>query len=178
MTMIRTISLSALIGLGLVACGGSGEPATRTTPIPGSTTVAEVTTPSSDGPDIHPGLASRVAIAVADLSERLGVPESEIEVISAQPVVWPDASLGCPEPGMQYAQVTTDGALIELGSDGTTYSYHMGGSTYEPFLCENPTLPESSTATTLGEGIPPTITRDDLNPDTTDQSVPPPRYDD
>ncbi len=109
---------------------------------------------------------------MADLSERLGVPEADIEVISAQPVVWPDASLGCPEPGMQYAQVTTDGALIELGSAGTTYSYHMGGSTYEPFSCENPagTIPPKDTTGT-------TVTLDSLVPDPTDESVPPPGFD-
>ena len=171
MKLMRTLSLVALIGLVLSACGaGQGGAAT-------TTTVADVTTSSSGEANVHPGLSSRVAIAVADLSERLGVSESEIEVISAQPVVWPDASLGCPEPDMQYAQVATDGALIELRSDDTTYSYHMGGSTYEPFLCESPVLPEKSTATTL-EGTPPTVTRDDLKPDPTDQSVPPPRYDD
>jgi hypothetical protein len=121
---------------------------------------------------VHPGLASRVTLAVADLSERLAVAETEIEVISAQPVSWPDSSLGCPEPGMQYAQVVTDGALIELGSGGQTYSYHMGGSTYVPFLCESPagSIPPKDTSGS-------TITLPELDPDPTDESVPPPGYD-
>lgn len=162
---MRTLFLVALIGLVLAACGAglAGDATTTSTVV--ATTVGQVTTTPAGGPTIEPGLSSRVAIAVADLAGRLGVPESEIEVLSAQPVVWPNTSLGCPEPGMQYAQVATDGALIELRSEGTTYSYHMGGSTYEPFLCESPTLPEKSTATTLV-------------PEETDQSVPPPRYDD
>ena len=147
MNLMRTMSLVALVAMVLTACG-AGEAGDTTIPSTiVSTTVPGVTTSSSGEPNVHPGLASRVALAVADLAERLGVPESEIEVISAQPVVWPDSSLGCPEPGMQYAQVATDGALIELRFDGTTYSYHMGGSTYEPFLCESPTVPEKSTAT-------------------------------
>ncbi len=170
---MRTLFCVVLVGVVLAACGAglAGDATTTSTAVP--TTVVEVTTTPAGGPTIEPGLNSRVAIAVADLSGRIGVSESEIEVISAQPVVWPDASLGCPQPGMQYAQVATDGALIELGSQGTTYSYHMGGSTYEPFLCESPsgTIPPKDTTGT-------TITRDDLKPDPTDQSVPPPRYDD
>jgi hypothetical protein len=180
MKQMRTYVLLALIGLLLAACGASDTAETTTTSSAAPTTVAGVTTTSSPGePAVHPGLTSRVALAVADLSERLAVPESEIEVVSAQPVTWPDSSLGCPEPGMQYAQVLTDGALIELESAGTSYSYHMGGSTYVPFLCETPVLPQKSTGTTLDpEGPVTTITRDDLKPDPTDQSVPPPRYDD
>jgi hypothetical protein len=170
---MRTLVSLALAALALASCG-AGETAETTTPSTAvSTTVAGVTpTSSPDDPAVHPGLASRVALAVTDLAERLAVPESEIEVVSAQPVTWPDSSLGCPEPGMQYAQVMTDGARIELASGGTTYSYHMGGSTYVPFLCERPagSIPPKVTSGS-------TITVPELEPDPTDESVPPPGYD-
>jgi hypothetical protein len=39
-------------------------------------------------------------------------------------VDWSDTSLGCPEPGMAYAQVITPGYLIVLGAAGQTYEYH------------------------------------------------------
>lgn len=74
--------------------------------------------------------------AVADLSGRLGVDASDITVVGAELVEWSDASLGCPQPGMVYAQVPTDGSLIRLSAGGTEYRYHTGGTTYTPFLCE------------------------------------------
>ena len=52
-------------------------------------------------------------------------------------VVWPDVSLGCPEPDRQYATIVTDGAVIELAVDGAIYRYHAGGS-QTPFLCAAP----------------------------------------
>lgn len=87
--------------------------------------------------EIDPGLQPYIDIAVADLAERLAADPAEIAVNSATLVVWPDSSLGCPAPGQQYAQVTTDGALIVLTADGDEFRYHAGGSR-TPFLCEPP----------------------------------------
>jgi hypothetical protein len=87
--------------------------------------------------EIDPGLQPYIDIAVGDLAQRLSVEAANITVSSATLVVWPDSSLGCPAPGQQYAQVTTDGAIIVLLADDTEYSYHAGGSR-APFLCEKP----------------------------------------
>jgi hypothetical protein len=65
----------------------------------------------------------------------LSIELNTIDVSSAVLVSWPDSSLGCPQPGMQYAQVATDGSLITLSAAGKTYRYHSGGSR-TPFLCE------------------------------------------
>lgn len=59
----------------------------------------------------------------ADLASRLGVSEDEIKVVSAEAKNWSDASLGCPEKGMMYAQVITPGYRIILEVDGTQYDY-------------------------------------------------------
>ncbi len=67
---------------------------------------------------------------------RAAVEPEQITVVSAEAVVWPDASLGCPQPGMRYAQVPVDGALIQLEAAGRVYPYHTGGNQVEPFLCE------------------------------------------
>ena len=87
--------------------------------------------------DIDEGLAPYVRRARADLAKRLAVEPEAIDVISAVLVVWPDSSLGCPAPGMRYATVAVDGAVIELAADGRVHRYHSGGST-RPFLCERP----------------------------------------
>jgi hypothetical protein len=78
------------------------------------------------------GLTDR---AVKDLSGRLSVPLDQIEVLEAKAVVWPDASAGCPRPGMRYKQVPLEGALILLRVGDRVYRYHSGGGR-GLFLCE------------------------------------------
>ncbi len=99
--------------------------------------VPETTVPGPEEPGtIDPGLQPYIDIAVADLAQRLGIDASNIAVVSAEVTVWNDASLGCPEPGMNYAQVLEDGSLIVLEAQGTAYRYHSGGFR-QPFLCES-----------------------------------------
>lgn len=82
-----------------------------------------------------PALQPLVTQAVDDLAARLALDAGQIEVVEASAVVWPDSSLGCPQPGMAYKQVPQDGALIVLRADGQLYEYHTGGSR-GLFLCE------------------------------------------
>lgn len=81
------------------------------------------------------GMESLVEKAREDLAQRLSITISEISLLEAREVVWPDASLGCPQPGMAYKQVPEDGALIILQVEGLNYNYHAGGSR-GLFLCE------------------------------------------
>ena len=87
--------------------------------------------------DIDPGLQPFITMAVDDLAARLDIDPAEITPLSGVLVVWSDSALGCPQPGMQYAQVPVDGSVIELGAGGRVYRYHTGGST-TPFLCDQP----------------------------------------
>ena len=88
----------------------------------------------------NPNLQSLVKNARADLAHRLNIPESEISVLEARDVVWPDSSMGCPQPGMLYTEVLTPGYLILLEANGQKYEYHAGKSS-DIFLCEDPTPP-------------------------------------
>ncbi len=72
--------------------------------------------------------AELVAQAIADLAGRLGVAAEAIQVRSVEAVEWPDASLGCPQPGMVYAQVITPGYRIVLEAEGQAYEYHSSRS--------------------------------------------------
>lgn len=97
-------------------------------------------TPVSQAPlpvIVEPGLEGLVDQAKKDLAQRLSVDMEQIELLAAESVVWPDSSLGCPEPGMAYLQVLQDGMLILLSVGGQAYEYHSGGSR-GPFLCEQP----------------------------------------
>ena len=72
--------------------------------------------------------AAIVQTARNDLAKRLNVPDRSIELVGpVEEVTWPDASLGCPEPEMLYAQVLTPGYRIKLQSGGKVYDYHAGG---------------------------------------------------
>lgn len=69
--------------------------------------------------------ADRVtSLARHDLAKRIKVDEKKIETKSVKPTTWPDASLGCPLPGMMYAQVETPGFVIELAAADKSYTYH------------------------------------------------------
>lgn len=69
-------------------------------------------------------VAGLVAQAVADLAGRLAIAPDAVQVRAVEAVEWPDASLGCPQPGMMYAQVITPGYRIVLEAAGKTYEYH------------------------------------------------------
>jgi hypothetical protein len=84
---------------------------------------------------VEPGLEGLVSEAKEDLAQRLSISVDGIELLSAISVVWPDGSLGCPQPGMAYKQVPQDGVLIQLSVGGVVYNYHGGGSR-GLFLCE------------------------------------------
>ena len=88
---------------------------------------------------ITPGLQRIVDLAVANLTARTGVPAGDITVVAAETTTWPDAALGCPQPGRRYAQVPYDGAWVHLRAGGREYRYHTGGQVTEPFLCEQST---------------------------------------
>src|SRR6266508_128234 len=103
------------------------------------------TDPSLPIPAI-PGLQPLIEKAKADLSQRLSVSASQINMVETKEVFWPDASLGCPQPGITYTQVEVPGYLILLQSNGDEFEYHANIHNYV-FYCENPTPPILETPT-------------------------------
>ena len=55
-----------------------------------------------------------VLVARARLAELTGADAARIDVLEVEEVVWPDASLGVPQPDALYAQVETPGYLVIL----------------------------------------------------------------
>ena len=76
------------------------------------------------GAPMEPAARKVVELAREDLAARLKVSDQAIETSLVQSTNWPDSSLGCPKPGLSYAQMITPGYLIELRADGKTWSYH------------------------------------------------------
>jgi len=102
-----------------------------------------------------PEVKAVVGLAIEDLAGRLGLAPEAIQLVSVEPVEWSDASLGCPQPGMMYAQVITPGYRVVLEAEGQEYEYHSGGMR-DPFLCEQPlTVKPPAIKLDLTKTIPP-----------------------
>jgi len=84
-----------------------------------------------------PNLQSMIDKAKDDLAQRLSISTTQINIIEAKEVTWSNSSLGCPQPGMGYADVLTPGYLILLNANGQDYEYHAGKAGSLTY-CENP----------------------------------------
>jgi hypothetical protein len=153
--------LLLLVGLGSAGCSGEatpGAPQAIPTPTqPGSTETRGVeralptptirpsqpapagTTPASapGGTEVTPPLGAQEVVRLAreDLAQRLGVAVDQIQLVSVEAVDWSDTSLGCPQPGMMYAQVITPGYRVILEAGGQRYEYHTDTGRFV-VLCE------------------------------------------
>jgi len=72
-------------------------------------------------PELQP-LADK---AIDILADTLNVSPDEITILEIKRVEWRDASLGCPKPGMMYAQVITPGYLVKAEVNGEPQMVHM-----------------------------------------------------
>jgi hypothetical protein len=83
------------------------------------------------------GIEQEARVAVEHLAEELGVSPKQIEVLSVEKDEWPDASLGCPEPGRSYAQVVTPGYTVMLEAQGETFEVHTDREGRIVVLCDS-----------------------------------------
>jgi hypothetical protein len=150
----------ALLGSFLLSIAGCNQARTPAlleetlSPATNPPVAATQTEPETDGaqtqmtPTTQPfpssGMEFLVEKAKEDLAQRLSISVIEIDLIEAKAVTWPNASLGCPQPGMVYAEVLTPGYLILLNTDNEEYEYHASRST-EVIYCENPRSPVPGT---------------------------------
>ena len=79
--------------------------------------------PVDQQPDTLNDLQSR---AREVLATRLSVTAESLTLISDEIVQWSDASLGCPQEGMGWAQVITPGRRMTFRHNENTYEVHMG----------------------------------------------------
>ncbi len=92
-------------------------------------------------PDAAPG-PDLVAAAIQDAAQRTGVEPGTVEVPLAEPITWPDGSLGCPEPGLISTQALVPGYRIVVHADGRDFHYH-GADGALPAFCADPWTPDS-----------------------------------
>ena len=70
------------------------------------------------------------------LAEALGTTPDSPFLVAYEAVDWDDASLGCLEPGMMYAQVTTPGFRLMFDHQGARYEYHTNLDASVAALCQ------------------------------------------
>ncbi len=69
------------------------------------------------------------------LAEKLGVDEGDFQLVSAEGMGWSDASLGCPQEGMFYAQVLTSGYQLVFDLAGASYAVHTNSDGSHLVIC-------------------------------------------
>lgn len=91
-----------------------------------------------------------VQAAIADFAARHDVELDSVTIVTYADVTWPDGSLGCPKPGMQYTQALVPGQQLVLAMADSTESedsYHAGKSgTFR--YCASPQPPISGDSST------------------------------
>ncbi len=119
--MRRALALAlASIALMLAACGPSTTP-----PTPTPTPLAAAIPPASGATlVVPPESAALVDAALDDAASHLNVSRDTLRVDQVESRDWPDASLGCPQPGQLYSQVVTPGYLVMIASGGHQLEYH------------------------------------------------------
>ena len=145
MRSLRTILILMFMTTTLVACQGTEsftptpqeppaqpdspgalpESGARQTPAPTlpqeATDMTPVTPPDETAEKM-------VALVREHLAQRLSMTVDQIVLSDIKPVVWRDASLGCPKPGVDYIQMETPGYNILLQAGESTYNYHTDQS--------------------------------------------------
>jgi len=154
---MQHLTLLSLLILALVACGPHTQPTpedeavtdtpaqpvlddeagpdTPAQPAPGESPLPKLET-NSISPLPIPSLNPVAGAAVAYLAAELDVSPQEVTVLSFEAVQWSDASLGCPQPGMMYAQVITPGYRLLLQAKGKEYEIHTDQTGQVVVICQ------------------------------------------
>lgn len=73
---------------------------------------------------------------MADMATRAEADLNEFTIRRAEQVVFPDGSLGCPEPGQAYTMALVNGYVVEIEVDGDVYDYRITDKGFFK-LCES-----------------------------------------
>ena len=158
--------LAVLVGLLLVVgCAGQGTPAALPTqplqptvtpsPVPPTEIGLErpsdlITATPESTQGVDPVAAELVALARRQVARLYNLPEADVRVIDVASVAWPNAGLGCPQPGASYAAGHHDGYRIVLASGETQYIFHTDFDHVVECAAEDEVLPTETPEATAG----------------------------
>jgi hypothetical protein len=101
---LASLAASALAIAALAACRHSGPVGNPAPGVPGPAAVP-------------PAAVARVG---ESLARQLGVAPGDLVLVGWQAMTWADAALGCPQPGVLYAQATVPGYRLVFRTPGGT----------------------------------------------------------
>jgi hypothetical protein len=110
---------------------------------------SQITAPTEERPLVKPNVPQGILNPILNEAGALAkVPREQLVIVRAEAVVWNDGSLGCPEPGMEYAQALVNGYWVVINAAGQTYDFRVGpGGSFR--LCPagrgHPPLPSDAT---------------------------------
>ncbi len=89
--------------------------------------LASEATPARESPPMQSNIPKEILEPVLNKAAELAkISREQLVIVRAEPAVWNDGSLGCPEPGMQYTQALVNGYWIVIKAAGQTYDFRMG----------------------------------------------------
>jgi formylglycine-generating enzyme required for sulfatase activity len=114
----RAARLLLLLALVITACARRAQAPTPAPTLTTPPTEAPTVPPTGDQPD------AVIRLATEALATSLGVETSAIALVAMARQEFPDAALGCPQPGELAAAVITPGYTVVLSAGGTEYELH------------------------------------------------------
>ena len=135
----RRMAFVTAIVLAVAACGGNdGE--TWATETARAEPAAELGTPApqlnTSGPTGNETVPEGIEAAARKLlANELEIGEGDFKLDSSDRVGWSDASLGCPQEGMAYAQVITPGYKLIFDLADTSYAVHTNSDGSHMVIC-------------------------------------------
>jgi len=85
-------------------------------------------TPKQESSPMMTGVPKGILDPILKEATKLAnVPREQLVIVRAEAVVWNDGSLGCPEPGMEYAQALINGYWVLIKAAEQTYDFRVGG---------------------------------------------------
>jgi len=122
---MRRVRSAAGAGLALLmtACTVGSEP------VEPPATPDEGVPPAEEIP-LMPTLETMIESVLDDAVTRTGLDRSKLVVESAATVIWPDGSIGCPQPGMNYTMALVPGYRIIVRAGEERLDYHASRSGY------------------------------------------------
>lgn len=124
--------------LAAAACGGNdGEKEAVVTATPPATESGAPAfpsdTPAPRSDDTVPGEIETAARKL--LADELEADAGSLRLDGSEGVEWSDASLGCPQEGMMYAQVITPGYKLVFDLEGTSHAVHTNSDGSHMVVC-------------------------------------------
>jgi hypothetical protein len=122
---VRALIIAVAAVLSLAAYRPSGLASPNHSVMTPSGTPAPRSTPKSSQPQTQVPQAILGSI-LNEASKLANVPREHLVIVRAEAVVWSDGSLGCPEPGMEYAQALVRGYWVVVNAAGQEYDFRAG----------------------------------------------------